>query len=164
MEQLLVLTALGAALLAPAPAPKPVPKAPAGFPPFHAEAIYKDAAIEFRSLLTEYRTETRVRERTTPDGRVVKEQYTVSVPVFRETIQKLDPKKAIVYRAGGKDVDAKELAKLLEKPTMVFISSDYKRLDPFFLQWIASDALIVVPPSPGILLPIPAPAPEDKRP
>ena len=45
---------------------------------------------------------------------------------------------------------------------MIFISSDYKRLDPFFLQFLAADALILVPPMPAA--PLPFPAPEEKRP
>src|SRR5262245_44467326 len=95
MQSLLMLTILAA----PAPLPKPVPVRPGGLPPLQAEVTWKDGALFFRSVVTEYRTETRLRKRNGPGGNPITEPYTVTVPVFIAVEQKIETKKATIYRA-----------------------------------------------------------------
>lgn len=124
------------------------PTRPAGFPPVQVEAHFKDGHIISQVVVTQYQPVKKLEKRTDADGTKRDVEVTEIVPVLRKVEQKIDATKAIVYRAGGKDIDAKELAKVLAQPTMVFVAGDYRRLDPFYLQFLADDALVIVPPQP----------------
>jgi hypothetical protein len=69
-----------------------------------------------------------------------------------------------VYTAGGKEVNAKDLPDKLKQQTIVLLSHDGKKVDPFYLKIIKPDTLILVPPPPVLApvgtAPVPEPLPE----
>ena len=71
-----------------------------------------------------------------------------------EKAEKIDPKKAAITRADGKAVTVEVLAKLLEKPGMVMIAANFEKVDPFYLQFLKAETLIVVPERPVVAIPI----------
>jgi hypothetical protein len=148
MMRTLALTALGVlALSGPARSQAPPPARPAGRPPTQAEATFKDGEIFLKVIHTVFQEKTATRTKKLPDGKEVTEEFKVAVPVLKQVDRKVDPKKATLQRASGQAIDAKDLATLLEKPTMVFVSADGKKVDPFYLQFLADDAIILVPPA-----------------
>src|SRR5262249_41891741 len=72
---------------------------------------------------TEYRTETRTHK------------------------LKIDPKKALLSTAGGKDVAPEDLKRLLAKPAVIVLANGSDPVDKFYLQLYAEGTLVVVPPA-----------------
>jgi hypothetical protein len=147
-----------AILTAPGLASAQAPARPEGPPPLQCEAILRSGVMELEIPRIEIVPETRIREKKLPDGKVVKEEYSVAVPKTISTKQKVDVSQARFVRPNGQPIDAKDLARLLEKPAMVFLSLNGEKIDPFYLQYLADDALIVIPPAPKTTSPVPGEA------
>jgi hypothetical protein len=153
MIRLLALTALGVlALAGPARSQGTPPARPEGRPPTQAEAIFKDGGVQFTLTATVFEIKKEARVKKLPDGKEVTEYFDIPVPVKKEFVAKMNPK-AIFQRASGQAIDAKDLPSLLEKPTMIFVSADGKKLDPFYLQFLAGDAIIAIPPPVPVAVP-----------
>jgi hypothetical protein len=148
MSPTLLAAVLASAVAAPAPAEEIKP--PAGPPPAQVVAsMDKDGNIEVVQTVVEYRTEVRTVTKVVM-GRKLAENYTVTVPVTRQTRQQFVAKDAKVYTAGGKEVDAKDVPEKLKKPTIVLLSANGQKVDPFYLKIIKEDTLVIVasPPQP----------------
>jgi hypothetical protein len=152
MMRLLALTAVGVLLCA-GPGRSQNPR-PEGLPPTQHEATLKDGVLVVIKSFFEERTEKRTQTVKGPDGKPQEKEVEVKVMVSRPGQVKIDPKKASVQRADGKAVSPDELAKLLEKPGMVFLAAGYEKVDPFYLQYLKPDALIVVPERPAVAVPV----------
>jgi hypothetical protein len=103
------------------------------------------------------------------NGQVQEKQVVVPVPVMKEVRLPLDGPMVAVFGTDGKQIDPKELPKLLKKATPVLVSADGKKVDPFYLRIAREGTLVVVaqalatPPPPGPPLP-PPPPPKEKVP
>jgi hypothetical protein len=154
MMRRLALTALGVLLFAGASRSQNPPARPEGSPPTQREAVFKDGFLLSKLVVTVFVNEKRVRKVTDPDGKVKDVEYIVTVPVNKTVEEKIDPKKATIARADGKAVPIEELAKVLEKPGIVMVASNFEKVDPFYLQFLAAETLIVVPERPLVAVPI----------
>jgi len=161
----LLAVVLASAVSAPAPATEPI-KPPMGLPPAQVIAtMTKEGDIEITQtvIVPEIRTEKRV---VVVGAKAV--EQTVQVTVFRpvQQTQRIKTEGVKVYTAGGKDVAVKDLAEKLKTPTIVLVTFDGNKVDPFYLKIIKPDILVIVAPSPtpqAIGEPIP-PLPEPKKP
>jgi hypothetical protein len=142
MSPALLAAVLSAAVAAPAPAEEVKP--PAGPPPAQVVAsMGKDGVIEVIQTVMELVPETRTMTKVVM-GKMITETYTVTVPVTRQTRQQFAAKDAKVYTAGGKEVDAKDVPEKLKKPTIVLLSANGQKVDPFYLKIIKEDTLVIV--------------------
>jgi hypothetical protein len=156
MSPALLAAVLSAAVAAPAPAEEIKP--PAGPPPTQVVAsMDKDGnIIEVIQTVIEYRTEVRTVTKVIM-GKNVAENYTVTVPVTKQTRQQFAAKDAKVYTAGGKEVGAKDVPDKLKKPTIALLSANGQKVDPFYLKIIKEDTLVIVAQAAA-----PAAPPQDK--
>ena len=165
--QLFTLTTLGLMALAPAPAPVTLPKVvrPSGGQPNQSEVVFRQGSLVVTMQRVQYVTEERMVSRVGPDGKERPERITVTVPVYAAIQNVVDSTTATMYRSNGEVIDKKEYAKLLEKTRMVFVSSDGKKVDPFYLQFMADDALVLVlPPARAEAVPMTLPVVPEKQP
>jgi hypothetical protein len=158
MSPSLLALVLASAVAAPAPAEEPI-KAPQGPPPAQVLAsVTKDGDIEVMQtvLVPEARTEIRT---VTVNGRPVNQ--TVQVTVFKpvQTTQRIKGDAVKAYTAAGKEVDARDLPEKLKKPTIVLLSADGQKVDPFYLKIIKESTLVLVGTAPGRQGPQPTPPP-----
>src|SRR5262249_48830390 len=51
-----------------------------------------------------------------------------------------------VYDSRGRTVDPKDLPKLLKNPVPVLVSTDGKKVDPYYLKKVKKGTLVLVPP------------------
>jgi hypothetical protein len=154
MTRPLALAVLGVLLgIGPVNSQNPVVR-PEGPPPVPREACVENGILVAKVVIVEYRTEKRTRTVKDPDGKETRQEYNVLVPVSRVVEVKVDPKKAVIYRADGKTVSAGELAKVLEKPATVMMATNYEKVDPFYLQYLKPETLIVVQERPVVAVPI----------
>jgi hypothetical protein len=144
-----LLAVVLAAVAAPAPAPADEEvKLPQGVQPVQIIAqMNKDGRIEVTELVTEYREEKRTKT-TKVDGKEVPVEYVVKIALYVPR-QRLLPEKGVkVHTAAGKEVEAKDLAEKLKKPTAVFLAWDGNKVDPFYLKLLKADTLVIVPSPP----------------
>jgi hypothetical protein len=154
MTRPLALTVLGVLLgIGPIRAQNPAVR-PEGPPPVPREAWVKDGFLIAKVVVVEYKTEERQRTVTGPDGKPMTEVVKVKVPVAKTVELKIDPKKALVYRADGKTVSAADLVKVLDKPGTVMMAANYEKVDPFYVQYLKPETLIVVQERPVVAVPI----------
>lgn len=66
-------------------------------------------------------------------------------------------KDVTAYSPTGKKIDVNKLAELLKEEIVVLISSDGNKVDPFYLQVVKPESLILVLPAAPIQLPGPQP-------
>jgi len=157
--------------LAPAPVAEKI-TLPSGPPPQFVLAVFKDGKCEVTSpvLVPETRTENRTRIVNANGKQVpVQETVTVTVYVVRHVSRVIERPRA--FDRSGKEVDAKRLAVLLVKPTVVLQSADGKPVDPFYLRTMKEGTLTLLlpmgpvgtaPPLPGPTTPVPRSLPMDK--
>ena len=147
-----LLAVVLAAVAAPAPADEEV-KLPQGVQPVQIIAqMNKDGRIEVTELVTEYREEKRTKTAKV-DGKEVQIEYVVKTVLYVPRLRLLPEKGVKVHTAAGKEVEAKDLAEKLKKPTAVFLAWDGNKVDPFYLKLLKPDTLVIVPPPPE---PVPA--------
>jgi hypothetical protein len=121
------------------------PKLPKGPQPKQVLArLDGDGNLVVREQVTEYRTETRVVEQVVC-GVKVNRAVTVTVPVTTAVQRKYSAKAFEVYDASGKKVAGKKLSEALKKEKAVLVSVDGQKVDPFYLQLVKKDTLVVVP-------------------
>lgn len=119
---------------------------PQGPAPIIQVVTFKEGKLEWKVTEVEYRTEKRVRDVAGPDGKVKKEEFTVTVPVFVPKVMQVEAAKCKISRVDGKPVKGEDLPKLLGKPTAVLMPFDDKPIDKFYLEYLKEDALVVVGP------------------
>ncbi len=127
-------------------APLPAPDAPKGPPPrIEVVQMEKDGRPVLIRNVTTYQ---QVQKEITVNvgGRVEKRVVTEAVPVTVQTVVALDDKAVQVFGADGKRVVPGEVRKRLNRPTAVFVSSDDKPIDPFFLKLLRDGSYCVVAP------------------
>jgi len=133
-----------AVVLAPAPADEKI-NLPSGPPPKIVLAVIKDGKCEVQYTVTvaseRVQTVTRV---VNVDGKQVQVPQKVVVTIYRQQpcTMTLDHPRAV--DRSGKEVDAKRLAELLKKPSVVLLSADGKPVDPFYLRTIREGTLTLV--------------------
>jgi hypothetical protein len=106
-------------------------------------------------------------------GKVEERTYVVQVPVTRQVQRRFPSKDVEAFGTDAKKVDAKKLAELLDKKTVVLVSADGRPVDPFYLQIIKEGTVILVirgfkdegtpVPVPRIDRPFPLPRPADPK-
>ncbi len=156
MNTALFAVVLASAVAAPAP-PEPPPKLPQGPPPATVLAsVTGDGEFEItQPRLVPY---VEKRERTvTVDGRPVRQEYSVTAYRTVPETRRIKGEGAKVYTADGKEVDPKDVPDKLKKPTVVLLSADEKKVDPFYLKVVKPDTLVIVAPAPPATLPSSAP-------
>jgi hypothetical protein len=133
-------------LFSPAPVPASKEDKPTGPSPVIVSAqVDKEGRLVCFVDSIEYRPETRTAQ-VNVAGKLEQRNYTVMVPVMTKSrTHSLD--KATIAQVGGGKVDRKELAKLLEKPTLVVMSADGKPVDPAYLKVLRKNTLVIVVPS-----------------
>src|SRR5437763_14172585 len=132
--------------LAPAPVEEKI-TLPSGLPPQFVLAVIKDGKCEVTSPAVVPTTQEETRRRVaTVDGKQV--QILEKVQVTRYKVQHVTTVLArpLAYDRSGKAVDAKRLATLLAKPTVVLQSVDGKPVDPFYLRTVKEGTLILSMP------------------
>jgi hypothetical protein len=136
--------------LAPAPVEEKIPL-PSGPPPQFVLAVFKDGKCQVTSPvlvpITQEETRTVVR---TVNGKPVQvlEKYLVTAFKVQHVTRILA--RPLAYDRSGKEIDAKRLAQLLAKPTVVLQSVDGKPVDPFYLRTVKEGTLILsMPIAPG---------------
>jgi hypothetical protein len=88
----------------------------------------------------------------------------VTVVTYRQEVRtvesKFDGKNVQVFGTDGKELDAKAVAKALEKETAALLSADGMKVDPFYLRFLKDGTLILVATMPA---PMPVPVPPEKE-
>jgi hypothetical protein len=136
-----------AAVAAPAPAEEEI-KPPRGPQPCQVIArVDKDGNMEITETTAVLREEKRQRT-VTIDGKAVTEEYVVTTVTQMVQTRRLAAKTVKVYTTEGKEVDPKDAAEKLRKQTIVLMSCDGQKVDPFYLKIIKPDTLVIVPPPP----------------
>lgn len=141
-----VLTVLMTILAAPAPEPDAV-KPPQGPAPQQVLArMDNEGNLEIMTsrLVPEERTVTKT---VVIDGvtRAVTEKITVFVSV--QVTHRILTQGMKVATAGGKEVDAKDVPDRLKKWTVVILSADGNKIDPFYLSVLKENTLTIVAPT-----------------
>jgi hypothetical protein len=140
-----MLSLMVALLFPPAPAPAAEEKPTGPSPVLVSAKVDQEGRLVCFVQTTEYRPETRTVE-VNVGGKVEKRTYTVMVPVTTPSrTYSLD--KATMARAGGGKIDRKELATVLDKPTMVVLSANGKPVDPAYLKVLRKNTIILVVPA-----------------
>jgi RNA polymerase sigma factor (sigma-70 family) len=91
---------------------------------------------------------------TTGEGRYIPQTTYVQGTTIATTLHDLDKVKASDVQ--GRPIEAKQLRKLLAQEKAVVLSADGKKVDPFYLQVLKEDTVILVVPEPSA---VPAPPP-----
>jgi len=132
--------------LAPAPADEKITP-PSGPPPQFVLAVFKDGKCEisYPVMVPVTHEETRTRL-VTVDGKQVPVQEKVNVTTWKMQHATTTVERPRGFDARGKEVDAKRLADLLKKPTVVLLSGDGKPVDPFYLRTMKEGTLTIVIP------------------
>jgi hypothetical protein len=129
---------------------------PKGPPP--AQVV---VSVEKNDLLVPFVAQELRRERRTRtvnrDGQDRQEQYTVVVPHWREDVKRIDLRDVQASTADGRAVRSQKLADMLQRPTHVLISGDGHKVDPFYLEIIKPQTLVLI-------LPTPKEAPDERLP
>ena len=87
----------------------------------------------------------RVRERTEEkDGKQVRVKQSVREPRLLRKYRKKSLADLVITNAAGKKLTAKEVLNALQKPTIVLISSDGKKVDPYYLRIVRPGTLVIV--------------------
>ena len=125
------------------------PKLPKGPPPFQAlaRATLNKGVIEFR-LTVPYLVQVFQETKTVVEGKEVIKTTVVAKLVTREDARQVKEKELQAFDATGKKVSAKALLKRLKKPGAVLVSADGAKVDPFYLEIIKKDTLVLILPSP----------------
>jgi hypothetical protein len=135
---------------------------PKGLPPsFVLARMGKDGNILIRQQVMEFvpvLEEAVVEE----NGQKKKVAVTTYRQVARVIESKLEGKSTQFFGTDGKEVDAKEAAKTLEKETAVLLSADGSKVDPFYLRFIKDGTLILAAPR-KTTAPVPVPPVQPKK-
>jgi hypothetical protein len=139
----------------PPPRRLPIPEektaaSPRGPQPVQCLAVVDDTGqLVLRRIVKEFRTEKRLQ---TIDGE--EQEVTVRVPLFREVMDRHALRTVQGFRATGQRLAQESLAALLTEGCPVLVSADGQQVDPFYLQIVKDDTVVlIVNPSRG-----PAPA------
>jgi hypothetical protein len=125
------------------------PELPKGPPPIQTVArMDRSGNLVIRTVVpvTAYRQVQRTRL-VNQGGKQVPVTETVTVAVVTQLVRQLKSPKFQVFEAGGKKGDPKDLARRLKKWTPVLLSADGKKVDPFYLQVIKDETLVVLLPA-----------------
>jgi hypothetical protein len=112
--------------------------------------------VRFRAFAYQPRT-TYVR----PEGGQVVTPVTTYVPTFQLVEQSFAPAEVEAFGTDGRRIERKQLLERLRKEAAVLVSADGRKVDPFHLQVVKEDTLVlVVPlkPRPATVEPLAAPA------
>jgi hypothetical protein len=113
---------------------------PGGPPPsWVCASIAKDGKIIVGIPVITYKTVT---TKIKKDGEE-KEAYYYE-PVAKEHVKSFEASDVKAFDVQGKPMDSKELAKLLEKKTLVLCSTDSRKVDPFYLRIIKDGTVVLV--------------------
>ena len=96
--------------------------------------------------MTIYIVETRERI-VEKDGKKERVKYKVRVPRLLRKYRKKKIADLIITNAVGKKQTAEDVLDALEKPKIALISSDGKKVDPYYLKIVKPDTLVIVDPS-----------------
>jgi hypothetical protein len=141
------------------------PDVPKGLPPtFVLASMDKDGQFRVRQpvlVAVPVAREVVVEQ----NGQKKKVTVTSAETMVRVVERKLDGKGTQVFGTDGKQLDAKAVAKALEKETAVLLSADGNKLDPFYLRVIKEGTLILVtkPEAGPVPVPVPLPMPMPKK-
>jgi hypothetical protein len=143
-----------------APVPEQPEAGPKGPPPVVMTVKVGPDGLPFiERMVTEYVPEERV-EKVQVGNDTVERKVTVRVPVLRQFRLALDSREVQVFTPDGKRVDPRDVRSLVKKTMPVLVSTDGKPVDPFYLQLVKENTLIVVSPQ---LLNAPEPLPGPNR-
>jgi hypothetical protein len=139
------------------PIPKPGPKVagPAGPPPTPA-----GASVDSRGVLAVRESSTVATNHTVPrvvekDGVKTTQDTRVKEVLLRMRVRSLDVSAVDASRADGSPVSPAMLRQLLRKEVPVLVSQDGRPVDPYYLEVIRPDALVLVLPTPEPTPPTP---------
>jgi hypothetical protein len=123
------------------------PSRPKGPPPAQVPVRIDKGQLVVPHVVQDARQETRTRT-VNKDGQDRQEQYTATVPVLREELQRLNLSDVQAFDTTGKKIDPAQLPDLLSKETVVLVSTDGRPVDPFYLQIIKEGTLVLILPVP----------------
>lgn len=152
-------------LAAPAPAPK-LERPEAGKPP--PRIAWITSAREGKFQLTDTEQKMVLVQRTVTEqvgGQEVKVTRTFMENKPLTVVRKLDVEKVRFYGVNGKQIETKEVRKLLTKDMPILLSADGKPVDRFYLRLAREGTLVlVVPPSAAASGMVGQPVPAQKLP
>jgi hypothetical protein len=132
---------------------------PRGPAPIHTVArVDRAGRLIVTTPVTVYKMEERKRV-VNRGGKEVEVTEFVRVPEVVLTTREVKNSQFQVFEAGGKKVEAKDLARRLTRWTPVLLSADGKKVDPFYLQVIKKGTPIILLPPETQRMPEPIPAP-----
>lgn len=140
-----------------------VPTSP---PPQYVVAQVKGDNLQINRTVRKFVPSTRIRV-VEKNGERKEVKYTAYVPVFRTIILRRPLKSLGLYNGRGEKLDVEDIKDGLKKPTVVLISADGKKVDPFYLKIVKSETFVIVDKTrvrrgPGVS-PGPKPIPVPKR-
>jgi hypothetical protein len=112
----------------------------------------RDGNVLIRQMVPVYRQEVRRKKVDQKDGGTAEVQYTVTVMTQQEVQRKLVGHSVQAYNTDGKKIERKALAGLLKNESVVLMSVDGKKVDPFYLRLVKEGTVVLVPPGGEIIL------------
>lgn len=105
-----------------------------------------DLFISYTMKIDHIETRERIEEK---DGKKVAVKYKVRVPVLYRKHHKRKLANLVITNAQGKELTEKEVLTLLKNPTIVLVSSDGKKVDPYYLKIVKPDTLVIIDKTPN---------------
>ena len=139
-----LLLAIAAILVCAPNAFSQIPKQPRTPAPTYSVAwAVKDGGLMLSRTVTVLKTQ--VRERVVRvNGKDITERVTVQVPVLQREYVKMKLAGLEFFNAAGEKQSAEDVRDALEKPKIVLVSRDGRKVDPFYLKVVKRDTLIIV--------------------
>lgn len=134
-----------------------LPSKPSGPAPMLQTVMVKEGAIVWEYAVTFYKTESRMVEQKTPDGKIETKTVTVAVPVTETKRAMLEVAKTNAKQLDGKAVTAEDLAERLKEPTSILLTVSDAPIDAFYAQFYKPETIVIVLPKPTAPIPVPEP-------